>query len=710
MDKLLARIEKYLTYTVIFLLPITALAISPNPYVVSKLAVLAFGVALILLVRSLRVISAGKLEFSVGNFDFPVALIAVAYVASALLRTPNKMEAFLLPGTATAVAGGAFLYFLINQFKEKEKSAIGKVLFASGTVFSVLILFAFSTLFSKIPQLPAYIRSQGFTPEGGYLPAAIFLGALLPLGIGILLSEKDKRKKALLGIATAITVFGLAISIYNLIPGRPFAPRFPSYSNGWFIAVDSLKESPVFGIGPGNYISAFNRYRPLSYNAGDIWAVKFATSRSYYLTALTEAGMLGVAGLILLGLTLYRIAKRDIKEKKLVHWGFAASANLVSLMLLIALLAFFPATALLLVMLFVFLSLNAKTKQTQLNLTTQAPAPLADAAGLAGKIPTQQMASRFPALLISVPVIIAIVLFGIRAQNILRAEYKFKKSLDALVQNQATETYDTMREAIQLNPLVDRYHSTFSRINLILANAIAQRAADPNVEITDADRVSITQLIQQAISEGKATVALNPLRAGNWATLARTYQAIIPFATGADAFAVQTFRQAVALDPINPGLRIALGGVYYGAGDYDNAINIFQVVTTTVKPDLANAHYNLAFAYREKGSLDLAVNAMTTALSLVNRDSNDYEVARQALEDIQEQRKAAAPTGDQLTPPAEQPEPVITPPIELPEDAEPPEAPLSPTPTPTEAEEEGEETTGTPSVSPTVTVTLTPTP
>src|SRR3989344_9132991 len=116
MEKLLSNIEKYILYAVIFLFPITVLSISPNPFVVPKLAVLAFGVALLLLVRSVRVISSGKLDFSVGNFDFPVLLIALAFLLSAILRTPNKMEAFLLPGTATAVVGGALLYFLINQY------------------------------------------------------------------------------------------------------------------------------------------------------------------------------------------------------------------------------------------------------------------------------------------------------------------------------------------------------------------------------------------------------------------------------------------------------------------------------------------------------------------------------------------------------------------------------------------------------------------
>ena len=76
MEKLLAKIEKYILYFVVFLFPFFVLSISPNPFVVPKIALLSLGVALILLVRALRVITAGKLEFSVGNFDFPVFLNA----------------------------------------------------------------------------------------------------------------------------------------------------------------------------------------------------------------------------------------------------------------------------------------------------------------------------------------------------------------------------------------------------------------------------------------------------------------------------------------------------------------------------------------------------------------------------------------------------------------------------------------------------------
>ena len=469
MDKLLTQIEKYILYAVIFLFPITVLPISPNPFVVSKLAVLSFGVALLLLTRSLRIIFSGKLDFSVGNFDFPVLLIAIAFLLSAIVRTPNKMEAFLLPGTATAVVGGVLIYFLINQLKENEKTNLSMTLFGSASVFSVLTLLAFSGVFAKIPQLPAYLKITGFTPEGGYLPSAIFLGVVLPIAIGHLLSEKISSRKIFFGVSIAIIVFALGVSIFNLLPGRTSSPRFPSYGVSWFIAVDALKESPIFGVGPGNYITAFNRFRPLSYNLTDLWAVKFATARSFYLTSLTEAGMLALAGIVLLFLTLYRTAKKDFKEKRLVNWGFAASSSLVSLLTLAVILLLAPATILLIVLLFVLLALNTKTRHTTLSLTTQGT----EVQGVS----TQIVASRFPALLVTVPIIIITLLFGYRASRVLAAEYKFKKALDYLAANNANKTYDTMREAIRGNPAVDRYHATFARINLALANAIAQKVA-----------------------------------------------------------------------------------------------------------------------------------------------------------------------------------------------------------------------------------------
>lgn len=664
MSNLLTKLEKYILYALIFLFPIAVASISPNPFVVPKLTVLGFGVGLLLLVRAVRVIREGRLDFAVGSYDFPVLLLALAYLISTITRTPNKMEALLLPGTTTLFLGASLLYFLLNQHQE-IKGKLAKLLFASSTVYSLFTLLAFARVFEKIPQLPAVFRATTFSPEGGYLPSAIFLLALLPVGITLILSEKEPSRKALWGVSSAIIVLGLAVSIFNILPGRPLSPRFPSYATSWSIAVDALKENPLFGMGPGNYLTAYNRFRPIEVNQTELWPVKFATGSNFYLTALTETGMLGLAGIILMLLSVYRSLKLSIKSR--------LSETKISLLILILATLVFPASALIIALIFIFLSMVSNVRKTTLALTTQAQ----------DESP-QNVTSKLPALLVTVPIIIAVLLFFYNAGRVLAAEHKFTRALNSLVRNEATQTYDTMREAIALNPRVDRYHATFSRVNLALANALAQQE-----EVTDQDRQNIAVLVQQAINEAKLAVALNPLRSGNWEVLGQTYRAIMALAQGADAFAIQSYTNAVSLDPLNPNLRISLGGIFYATGDFDSAIRVFELATLA-KADHANARYNLAFALREDGQLDRAIQEMTIVLSLIDRQSQDYQVASEALNDLQERRaEATAQAGEELTPPQEAEEPLLEPPLDLPEGSEPPESPISPTPTPEEGEEEG---------------------
>jgi len=692
MQKTLAKIEKFLIYAVVFLIPVVFLPSLTNPYVVAKLTVLTFGVALILLVKSIKTIYEGRLEFRIGNLDFPVLLVALSYLLSAIMRTPNKMEALLLPGTATAIIAGALLYFLLNQLKKDEKQMAARVLFYSGTLFSALTILSAIGLFDKIPQLPIFVRSKVFNPAGGYLPSAILLSTLLPVGLGLFLNEKNTGRKMAVSISAVLIIVALSVSVFKMLPGKPLAPRFPDATTSWNIAVDSLKESPILGIGPGNFLTAFNRYRPISYNQTDLWALKFATGNDFYLTAFTEVGLLGMAGLILLALAVYRQLKKEYKERKLVGWGYTSYTNIVSLLILAVLLAFFPATAMLIALLFILLSFVANTRKTILNLSTQAPISAESVSQQAA----QGVTSRLPSIIVTLPIIVVVVILGYRATTILSAEITYKKAIDALAQNQATETYDLMREAINKNPFVDRYHISYAQVNLAIANSLAN-----NPELTDQDRATIAQLVQQAIREAKSTVALNPLRAGGWELLARIYQAIIPFAQGADAFSAQSYNQAVALDPLNPNVRISLGALYYARGNYNTSVRILELAVVS-KPDLANAHYNLAIAYRENGQIDEAINQMTVVLSLVDRDSNDFETAKTVLEDLETRRAQATetPAGAELIPPQPAGEPVLEPPLELPEDAEPPETPVTPTPTPEAGEEEEGPFTLTPSPTP----------
>jgi len=645
--KFLETLEKYILLLVVFLFPLLTLPFFANAYDTTKLAVLVLGIVLVLIIKALKTVAKGSLEYSRGTFDLPVAIIVLAYLVSALVKTPNKMDALFLPGTATFVVGAGLLYFLVNSLEGAGKKLAAGVFFFSGVVAALIGLLAFSGILAQISFLPAFAKDTYFSPIGGQFPGALFFAVTALVGLGLILSEKDLAKRSFHGVSLLILGLGLAISVYNSLPGKPNSPTLPPFAETWAVAVEAVKDSPLVGVGPGNYLTAFNLYRPLSYNNTELWPLRFTTGADFPLSVLTEAGLLGLVGFVLiLSLLLRRV--------KTFKWGenLEETLNLSALILAIGLSLIFPVSPTFIVALFVLLAFSSRAVPLRVNLFSTGDTP-----------------SRLPAYLIGIPLIAVSLALGYFAGRALLAEARFKSGLDALSKNDGTATYDSLRAAISLNPYVDRYRATYAQVNMAIARSLAQKT-----DLTDTDRNVISQLIQQAIREGKATVTLNPQRAGNWEVLGRTYQAIMPFAKGADTFTVQTFTQAAALDPVNPNLRIALGGVYYALGRYDEAIRAFELAVLT-KPDLANAHYNLAVALREKGEIERAIEQMNLVLSLVEKDSSDYQLAKSELDNLEKKRTVEPTTGGEtLTPPQEAEKPAIQPPLELPEESTPPES------------------------------------
>lgn len=662
--------EDLILAIIIFLIPLVVLPIFPNSFDTPKLGFLVFGVIFLILLKAVKTISGGKVKFSIGKFDIGVLLLGLSYVISTMIQSPNKMDAVLLPGTTTAIVGGAILYFLINQAKNKKFVEHGIV--ASGVIMVVVILLSITGVLSALPGIGQVVgNASGFNTLGGVLPSLIFFATVVPLAIYNALNKKDMATKAFYGISSALLVFGVVIAGFYALPGRNTSPKLPDFTTGWTVAIDTLKVSPLLGVGPGNYVSAFNRFRPLSYNqTTDNWQLRFTSSRSHYVTLLTEVGVVGLAAMGLIILSFVRTAKasqrqwRGESERKFDGSINLSMAYIISLGILFVLLLVFPATPALVVLMFVFLALITEAKTVELSF-------LGDSN------------SRFPAIVVTTPMILGAIAVGYLVTRILIAEAIYRKAIDAVAANDGRAAYETLQKAINTNPYVDRYRVSYSQVNLALANNIAAKQ-----DVTESDRDILAQLVQQAIREGKAAVTLNPQKASNWEILASIYGAIIPLAQGADVFAFQTYSQAIALDPINPNTRIALGGLLYSAKNYKDAIDVFKLAVLA-KPDLANAHYNLAAAYREDGQIDRAISEMSIVVSLVESGTQDYEVAAKELESLQTKKKeseGAAKTGETLTPPEGPAGPAIEPKLELEEGSEPPTP--KDTPTPTQAPEE----------------------
>lgn len=664
--KFLDSLEKYILLTTLFFIPLVFLPIFPNAFDTPKIAVLTAGIGLAIIIKAVKTIVKGTWETTSSSFDLPVIFLALAYLLSAIFKTQSKMDAFFLPGTATIILGGGVLYLLLNSLAAQNKKALSVTIFASATVAALLSLIIFSDILSKLAFIPAFLKEPSFNTLGGALPATIFFGVTMFLGLGMVLSEKELVKKALAATATLIVVLGFVISFLNVLPGKATAPTLPPFKASWEVAVETLKESPLLGIGSGNYLTAFNRFRTISYNATKLWPVRFTGGADFPLTILTETGLLGLAAFLILLLNIGKLTLKQIKSFKGKKPDFVEISYLASLLASIVIILLLPTNLTLIVLAFALLSLNGPVRKNDISLISFIP-----------KEGGAFAANRILPFIIGLPLIAAVGVFLYFGGRALAAEYQFNQALTALTKNDGKGTYNLLRSAITLNPYVDRYHTIYSQINLALASNLAQNlpAGRQEKTLTDSDKNTISQLIQQAINDGKATVTLNPQRSGSWELLARTYQSIMPFAQGADQLAIQTFNQSIALDPINPNLRIALGGLYYALGRFDDAIQVFQLATLA-KPDLANAHYNLALAYREKGELDKAIAEMSNVLSLVDKNSQDYQVAKGELDNLNKKKPAEeTKSTENLTPPQPAEKPVLKPPIELPPEASPPASP-----------------------------------
>lgn len=658
--KVIKSIINWLVVSLAFLLPIFFLPITTEFFTFNKQTLLFLFVGVLLVLWLARMALQKKLSFRKTPFDLPVLILGGAFLVVNLLASPNKALAFAAPeGTGTILALASLFFVISQNIRPATSRRILLALIGSGAFLSLFSLYQYlgiGEVFFSLEKFP-WLKNKLFSPAGNILGLIGFLITNLVLAISLFLKEIDQKRlltTTLTGAASVIIGLGLVIILFQVLPGKERLVFLP-LGDTWAIGIESFKQNPLLGTGIGNYRSAFNRFRPISFNQYDFWNTRFTNGSSLPLEFLTIGGLLVLGGYLLLVGQTVRFWLQTFRQKK-------DQLPLLGGLLLALFLPWFLGNHLLLLFsFFILLALLANLK------------------GEARKIDFPSKALSLVFLLVTVVLVgTAFFFWG----KIYWAELAFRQSLDALAQNQGLVVYNLQIKAIQLNPSFPNYRRAYSQTNFGLANAIALQP-----DLTDQDRTNITQLVQQAIREAKIATALNPTDATNWENLAQIYRNLLNFAQGADQWAIAAYQQAVATDPVNPRLRVNLGGFFYSLRDYETALRQFENAIG-LKPDYANGYYNLAATYREREMYPQAYQAMQIVVSLVPGDSADYQTAVNELNQLAEKLPAQATPSAQkepakpeeaLTEPEPLPSPIISPPIKLPQGGGPE---ISPTPTP----------------------------
>lgn len=604
-----------------FIVPVFFLPITPDQFSYNKKFLILVVATILLINWVVKLLFRRRVTIAVGPATYPVLLLALTYLLSTFIQSSTPYLSIM--GKTSLMIALSLIFLITTSLNEKNNS-----------LFTFLAL-AISSIVLSITSILSYLKINIPFVPGNLLGDPVSLLAfsipLLPVFFYLGITNKSFFSKIVFLVSSALSLSSIATQVSILFIQKTQTPIVLPIQAGWAIAIDIFKSgrAAFLGVGPENFISAFTRLRPVAMNSdANLWTLRFGVSSNELFDTLTTVGLLGA---LFLSLIFYKSLKTVLKEKLLD--SSLIKALFMGLFLLGISFLVVPASVASLALLFILLSLlTIELKASNSDSTYILSLSLFAIKVITNKLEQKREESIdsgqsvfmwiFSLLLIS-----PVVYFWLYAGRAYAASIITSIAAKNLSSNTKL-SYEKQIEAYNLEPLNPIYRINFAQTSLALANSLATKQ-----NLTETERTTITQLVQQSIREAKNAASLAPNNISTWENLAVIYKQLLNFADGSVDWAIATYNQSIALDPSNPTLRLDLGGVFFARGDYENAIRLYGQAVD-LKPDWANAHYNLASAYKGKKDYARAFSSMEQVLKLLKSDSADYSRAQAEYDEL----------------------------------------------------------------------------
>lgn len=713
-QSLAAQLNKTITTLIIVVVAFTPLFFLPNltEYFEMPKVFLLVSLSLILLcLWAASWVLEGKVLITRTPLDLPLLLILIVLLSSTYFSPIRSISLFgnipNLHGSATSWVAYILIYFIAasNLKTLRQIKIVLYTLLACGSILSLISLLSYFGVF--IVNAP-FAKIANFNPTGSSFGVTSILVLLLPLVLLSLCASEGSQflerflpkplSLILAGLFTATIVLignpatwaaslvSLSLVVYinglrslksffiplalgavllflGLLPSQnkfnnPLYARqqnFPreiqlALNTSWKVAISAFRDSPFLGSGPSSFLFDFTYYKPEQQNSSKYWKLSFENSFNEFFQVLATLGGLGFLSLIFLVGVVTTFAWTGIKSRTKSAQDQITTSLSISSLVGVILLALHVSTPTSLVVFLVILAMlmavhrSVSDKVEEVTIGIKA-SKLYDSNLIVGDI--------LPLILFVL--ITGFVLYAGLAKlfPFIQADYYHRLGLNA-ASTKGINTYNNLVKAKQKNPTADLYRVYLAQTDFALANQVAANKgpteASPAGSLTDQDKENIQQLISQSIAEGRAAVTINPLNAHNWEILGSIYRQISGIAQNALSFALDSYGRAIQRDPLNPLLRLDVGGIYYSIKNYDLAIRFFTD-SVNIKPDFANGYYNLSVALRDKGDLPGAITTAERVLQLLDTNDPDYKKAEEYLNDLRNTVATGSAT-TQTTPPA----------------------------------------------------------
>ncbi len=699
----LEKVSKIIPLIAVLLVPIFFLPITSEFYSFNKLALIIILTITLLVVWGLKTIKGEKLEIIKSSIDKPLIAFAIAMLISTIFSLSKTDSVFGQQGRWLGLAAFlvmmAYFYLSTPAFRDQKvvKLALNAIVLTS-TISSFISILSYYNVF--ISGSPFY-RFQNFSLTGSIKDAILMATLSVVVSVALSMYEEKTLAKTGLIIATAInfyfvaitgTVLGWVLLVIGLaalaIFTKPsvressknltiiqivgiFAPilalvLIPTtrkiivdnnyigemslpVRESWAISTSTIRDYPWLATGPSTFHLNFSRYKPLSMNRTIYWGNTFDKPYNELFNVLSTMGLVGIATGILLSVCIILFVFKSRKNSD--NSGMIAVSGLLLLMVTISFLLT-HATILNVFLLFSSMSLligSSIFSDPNSNLAKPISLEVTGLASISSPEDQTVITGSYTKYLLAIPAFALAAYLGYSSVRVYVGEYYMRKSLNAISDNRIADAYKYQISALGFNPNRDTYYDSFAKVNMTVAMALASK--DPQ-ELTDKDRQDIQSLIQQALQNSRlATEQVGPLNVSNWITRAQIYQNLVNVAQNAYEWSISAYNTAIQLDPVNPRLRLDLGGVYFTGKDYLSAANQFRQATT-LKPDYANARYNFALSLVALGEYAQAKNELEITKLLLPEDSEDRKVLDNEIKNVAAMIKPAQeekPTVEELT-------------------------------------------------------------
>lgn len=680
----------WVLYGFVFLIPLFFLPFTSDVLELNKQMLLFVGVFALLLIRSVQMLLKEEIECAWSPASIGIGALLVAWFLSSLASLYpynsfvgiDRQEAFslatlcglsllalLIAATATRerisgmlaamfastalasllgllqLAGGYIFpwpFARINAFNTVGLYDLWGAIVAITAILAVSVLIGLS-LSNNPRKQPLSIALSLFTAfslivliimDDWKLWTAVIIG--LAALLAILFAKLPKDKKVVWLVAPCfIIVLALALSFIHLPRAMPLPlSAQPTWKTSALLALESVKKSPFFGVGPGNFLTSYTQFRPQEINNVNflgLWAVRFDQASASVFTKIAETGIIGLAGLLLLIGILAWTVQRSLRDRQELDDDGVQFVGIAAALCAI-----------------VFLSL---VKPTNMTLATLEWLLIGLAMSFSAKNIIRVSASstnRF--LILSSGLLSVVVVFGLIGGAFALQRYSADvaygsaleddRRLSGLINsNQAIEPpaldalLEKLNKARLQNPSHDGYLRTLSQAILFKVQTLVRSGDQSQLQL-------IQSLTSSAIDTAKQAVALNGSDVRNVENLASAYKAILPFTGGADLFAEEQYNRASQLDPKNPSLKLDLAKMYLDlAGlqlrqaeaekaDGDKqakkalALQAIEKADKTLaeslalKSDYGQAHYFVGLIRSQQNKKDEAIQSLGRALDI----------------------------------------------------------------------------------------------